>query len=112
RMVFGLPERLFALLLVGNDWKNKGLACILTAVARLGDPSLRVLVVGRDDARLFRGQIATLRLGSQVLFLPPRADIEIYYAAADCYVGPSLDDAFALPPAEAMACGLPVIVRA
>ena len=30
--------------------------------------------------------------------------------AADAYVGPSLEDAFALPPAEAMACGLPVIV--
>ena len=25
-------------------------------------------------------------------------------------MGPSLEDAFALPPAEAMACGLPVIV--
>ena len=35
--------------------------------------------------------------------------METYYAAADAYVGPSLDDAFALPPSEAMACGLPVI---
>jgi UDP-glucose:(heptosyl)LPS alpha-1,3-glucosyltransferase len=35
--------------------------------------------------------------------------VETYYAAADAYVGPSLDDAFAQPPAEAMACGLPVI---
>ena len=34
---------------------------------------------------------------------------EFFYAAADAYVGPSLDDAFAQPPAEAMACGLPVI---
>jgi glycosyltransferase involved in cell wall biosynthesis len=112
RTALGLPADVLTLLLVGNDWKNKGLACLLAAVARLGDPALRVLVVGRDDSRLFRGQIATLRLGSQVLFLPPRADIETYYAAADCYVGPSLDDAFALPPAEAMACGLPVIVSA
>jgi UDP-glucose:(heptosyl)LPS alpha-1,3-glucosyltransferase len=35
--------------------------------------------------------------------------VETYYAAADAYVGPSLDDAFAQPPSEAMACGLPVI---
>ena len=35
--------------------------------------------------------------------------METYYAASDAYVGPSLDDAFAQPPAEAMACGLPVI---
>ena len=32
-----------------------------------------------------------------------------FYAAADAYAGPSLHDSFALPPAEAMACGLPVI---
>ena len=43
-------------------------------------------------------------------FVPPRNDIEFYYAAADAYVGPSLEDTFAQPPAEAMACGLPVIV--
>jgi glycosyltransferase involved in cell wall biosynthesis len=35
-----------------------------------------------------------------------------FYAAADVYVGPSLHDSFALPPAEAMACGLPVITSA
>jgi UDP-glucose:(heptosyl)LPS alpha-1,3-glucosyltransferase len=45
-----------------------------------------------------------------VKFVPPRNDIEFYYAAADAYVGPSLEDTFAQPPAEAMACGLPVIV--
>jgi UDP-glucose:(heptosyl)LPS alpha-1,3-glucosyltransferase len=44
--------------------------------------------------------------------MPPRKDVEFYYAAADVYAGPSLEDTFALPPAEAMACGLPVIVSA
>jgi UDP-glucose:(heptosyl)LPS alpha-1,3-glucosyltransferase len=48
-------------------------------------------------------------MAGQVLFLPVRSDVEFYYAAADAYAGPSLDDSFALPPAEAMACGLPVI---
>jgi len=32
-----------------------------------------------------------------------------FYAAADAYVAPSLEDAFGLPILEAMACGLPVI---
>jgi glycosyltransferase involved in cell wall biosynthesis len=35
--------------------------------------------------------------------------VAFYYAAADAYVGPSLEDTFAQPPMEAMACGLPVI---
>jgi glycosyltransferase involved in cell wall biosynthesis len=49
-------------------------------------------------------------LDDRVVFLPPRKDIEFYYAAADAYAGPSLQDAYGMPPAEAMACGLPVIV--
>jgi glycosyltransferase involved in cell wall biosynthesis len=32
-----------------------------------------------------------------------------FYAAADAYLGPSLEDAFGLPILEAMASGLPVI---
>src|SRR5439155_13373686 len=49
------------------------------------------------------------RLEDRLRFLALRPDVEFYYAAADAYVGPSLEDAFALPPIEAMACGLPVI---
>lgn len=43
---------------------------------------------------------------------PPRKDVEFCYAAADVYTGPSLQDSYAMPVAEAMACGLPVITSA
>ena len=49
-------------------------------------------------------------MDGRVKFVPPRKDVEFYYAAADAYAGPSLEDTFAQPPAESMACGLPVIV--
>jgi len=112
RANLGLTSKNFALLLIGNDWKKKGLGCLLEAAARLGDPAVRILVVGEDDPALFRKPIARLELDGRVLCLPTRPDVEAYYAAADCYVGASLEDAFALPPLEAMACGLPVIVSA
>ena len=67
-------------------------------------------MVGQDDPGPFRDAIARMGLDQRVSFLPPRPDVEFYYAAADIYVGPSLEDAFGLPPLEAMACGLPVIV--
>ena len=105
-----LPEEAFSLLLIGNDWKNKGLPCLLDAVGQLQDPRLWVLVAGRDDRTPFEARVRSCGLAGQVRFLPLRPDVEFYYAAADAYVGPSLEDAFALPPAEAMACGLPVIV--
>lgn len=46
----------------------------------------------------------------RVQFLPLRPDVLFYYAAADVCLAPSLEDGFALPPAEAMLCGLPAIV--
>lgn len=122
---FNLPERLhrrerarkllqisedeFVLLLVGNDWEKKGLAALLTSIAAIQHIPLRLLVVGRDDRAPFFEQIQRLHLGGRVLFLEPSSDIMHFYAAADLYAGPSLHDSFALPPIEAMACGLPVI---
>jgi len=110
RRALGLPDDAFVLLLVGNDWKKKGLACSLEALDRLGELRARLLVVGRDELAPFRGWLDRPSLAGRVLFFPPRADVQFYYAAADAYVGPSLEDAFALPPLEAMACALPVIV--
>ncbi len=110
RQSLGLDEEAFALLLIGNDWKKKGLGTILEALADLKPLPLCLLVVGQDDERPYRALLGQWALGERVRFLPPRPDVEFYYAAADAYVGPSLEDAFAQPPAEAMACGLPAIV--
>jgi UDP-glucose:(heptosyl)LPS alpha-1,3-glucosyltransferase len=110
RRELGLAGGDFAVLLIGNDWKKKGLPCLLEAAGQLRLPDLQILVVGRDTATPYESTIQRLGLGARVRFLPPRPDVEFYYAAADAYAGPSLEDAFALPPAEAMACGLPVIV--
>lgn len=110
RQALGLRQGDFALLLVGNEWKNKGLPCLLESLGRLKESSIRLLVVGSDKLAPYRDAIARCHLEDQVIFLAARSDIEFYYAAADIYVGPSLEDAFALPPLEAMACGVPAIV--
>lgn len=109
RSALGLDNR-FVLLLIGNDWRNKGLPTLLDALQRLQDLPVDLLVVGRDDASPFRISASEKNLDGRVYFLSPRKDVEFYYAATDVYVGPSLEDTFALPVTEAMACGLPVIV--
>jgi UDP-glucose:(heptosyl)LPS alpha-1,3-glucosyltransferase len=48
-------------------------------------------------------------IANRVIFLPPSPNVMQFYAAADAYVGPSLEDAYGLPIIEAMACGLPVV---
>lgn len=99
----------FALLLIGNDWKSKGLPCLLNAVGHLCDAAFVILVVGRDNPVPFEDAIRKHGLQGHVRFLPPRSDVEFYYAVADTYVSPTLEDSFGLPVAEAMACGLPAI---
>jgi UDP-glucose:(heptosyl)LPS alpha-1,3-glucosyltransferase len=107
-----LAENQFTLILVGNDWRNKGVPVLLDALAHLRDLPVVLLIVSREDQSSCRGLITKKKLDDRVLLLPPRKDIEFYYAAADVYAGPSLQESYGIPPAEAMACGLPVIVSA
>jgi glycosyltransferase involved in cell wall biosynthesis len=108
RQSLKLDDNDFVILLIGNDWKKKGLDQLLRASAIIEIP-IRLLVVGKDDPGLYRNALRELRLDDRVRFLAPTADVLSFYAAADCYVAPSLEDAFGLPILEAMACGLPVI---
>jgi glycosyltransferase involved in cell wall biosynthesis len=109
RRSFGYSDRDFVLLLIGNDWKKKGLATLLHALASLRNLPLRALVVGRDHPQIYRDLIDQLCLTDLLRFEEPSSDVLWFYAAADLYVGPSLEDAFNLPIVEAMACGLCVI---
>ena len=105
-----IPQNQFTLILVGNDWRNKGVPVLLNALVDLRDLPIGLLIVTREDLSSCRRLVTEKELDDRVSFLPPRKDIEFYYAAADAYVGPSLQDSYGIPPAEAMACGLPVIV--
>jgi len=105
-----LSEGEFAILLIGNDWKKKGLRCLIEAVSSLGIPDLRILVVGHDESFSYDEILRRNGLENRMTILPIVQQVEKYYAAADMYAGPSLEDSFAIPPLEAMACGLPVIV--
>ena len=109
RQSLNLDDSDFVVLLIGNDWKKKGLDQLLRALADIIDIPIQLLVVGTDDPGLYRSVLRQLRLEDRVRFLGPSADVLLFYAAADAYVAPSLEDAFGLPIMEAMACGLPVI---
>ena len=105
-----LSEERLILLMVGNDWHKKGIRVLLDALMSLRALPIDLIVAGREEPAPFENMVRERSLEGRVRFLPPREDVEFYYAVADVYVGPSLEDTFALPPAESMACGLPVIV--
>jgi glycosyltransferase involved in cell wall biosynthesis len=112
RKEIGLQDGRFVVLLIGNDWRNKGVPVLLQAMALLRDLPINLLVVTREDPAEIESMVIDNGLSGSVRIMPPRKEVEFYYAAADVYAGPSLEDTFALPPAEAMACGVPVIVSA
>lgn len=100
----------FVLVLIGNDWRNKGLSTILDAMAALRDIPLRLLVGGQDaSAPLFLEAARRLDLDERCRWETASTDAINLYAVADVYVSPTREDSFGLPLLEAMACGLPVV---
>ena len=105
----GYRDQDFVLLLIGNDWRVKGLPTLLKAVAALPDLPMKLLAVGNDNAESFTAHAVQLGVQERCRWEPSGPEVLDFYAAADVYVSPSLEDSFALPVAEAMACGLPVV---
>jgi UDP-glucose:(heptosyl)LPS alpha-1,3-glucosyltransferase len=99
------------LLFVGQDFKRKGLAAVISAVAAAiaqgCDCQLRV--VGRDDAAPYQTLADQLSIGERIHFTGATKNIEAAYQGADLFVFPSLYDPFANVVLECLACGTPVI---
>jgi glycosyltransferase involved in cell wall biosynthesis len=108
----GYADEDFVLLLIGNDWRNKGLPTVLEAMAGFPLLPARLLVAGNDTPESFRVRAAQLGVQDRCRWELPSPDMLDFYAVADVYVSPSREDSFGLPVAEAMACGLPAITSA
>lgn len=110
RIALGLPPDCFCLLFVGNDYRKKGLATLLQALAVL-PAGVALAVVGKPgQAAEFVGQAQAAGIGDRVFFLGALPDVGPAYRAADALVHPTLEDTFAMVVLEAMAHGLPVVV--
>jgi glycosyltransferase involved in cell wall biosynthesis len=88
----------------------KRLDMLLRAVARVSDPTLRVVLIGRgdDEARL-RELAATLGLGARAVFPGEILDAARLFPAFDVYAAPSAKEGMPLAVLEAMALGVPVL---
>lgn len=95
-------------LLVARNPLRKGLPALLDALALL-PAQYRLLVVGADAATRDRVRNAGA-VASRVALIDPTPDVARYFAAADIYAHPTLNDSYAMAPLEAMSHGLPVVV--
>jgi glycosyltransferase involved in cell wall biosynthesis len=111
---YGLePGFLFS---VGRLNRRKNLGALLRAYAELraqGRADLSLVIGGKPDhgADDILRSIRDSRRSNSVHWvgLLPDADLPAFYAAATCFVYPSLFEGFGLPLLEAMACGCPVV---
>ena len=114
RRELGIGEHEVALLFAANNFKRKGLALLLAALAKSHqtDVRLRLIVVGGGAIAKFRRRAKRLGIAEAVVFTGAVAEIERYFAAADVFALPTRYDPCATVCLEAMACGLPVLTTA
>ncbi len=91
---------------------RKGLSYLLRAMAQLRSdlPDARLLIGGDGaDRPALEREACSLGLADRVEFVGAVSDSAAFYRRLDCFVLPSLDEAFGLVVLEAMAAGLPVV---
>jgi len=110
RAGLGIGEDDPTYLFVGSGFARKGMPGLLRAFAAAAPAAAKLIVVGADRRAGAARELAR-RLGcaGRVHFLGGRMDVRPYYAAADCFVLPTLYDPFPNAALEALACGLPVV---
>jgi glycosyltransferase involved in cell wall biosynthesis len=116
-------QKRFTFLFVGGTIHRKGIDILLDAFTRAFTAADDVCLVIKDMGvgSFYRGQTAEDRIAEirgradapEIEYLTDKladADLAGLYTACDCLVHPYRGEGFGLPIAEAMACGLPVIV--
>ncbi len=100
RTRFGYDESDRVVLFVGNELERKGWDTLMSAVARLDDPHLRVLGAGR---------IAPERHPPFVRWAGADQNVAQLHAAADALALPTRYEPWGLAIVEALGSGLPVV---
>jgi UDP-glucose:(heptosyl)LPS alpha-1,3-glucosyltransferase len=102
----------FVVLFVSNNFRMKGLAFLIRALAEIkkeNSPPLKLLVLGRDRQDSYLGLARDMGIFEEVTFAGSTHEPEKYYGASDLLVHPTFYDACSLTVLEALASGLPVI---
>ncbi len=102
------PEQRLGLL-VGHNFKLKGLHEAIEALDVMHDPRVMLMVVGRDDARAYKKHAEKVGVADRVIFVGSVGDPRPLYGAADFLMLPTRRDTCSLVVLEALAMGLPVI---
>jgi len=105
----------FLVLFVSNNFRMKGLAQLIHALAKIkkeGSSPLKCVILGRDRKNPYIRLVNQLGLSEDFVFAGSTDEPEKYYGAADLLVHPTFYDACSLTVLEALGTGLPVVTTA
>ena len=99
----------FDIVYVGGLLVHKGVPLLLDAFARLPHEDMRLVLVGGWSTRAMRRHLERACAGDPRITIAPGDPLGPLQRASLC-VHPAYEDGFGYAPAEALACGVPVIV--
>lgn len=109
---FKLPDQF--LLYVGRLNIRKNIQNLIKALAFMQDKEIPLLIVGKKEWKMFDIDklLLELKLKDRVKFAEnvSNEELAVIYAQARVFCFPSFEEGFGLPPLEAMASGIPVVV--
>nr|WP_295768107.1 glycosyltransferase family 4 protein [Rhodoferax sp.] len=110
RVQLGLPAQGRCILLVGNDFRKKGVPALLQALPQMSADVYVAVVGNAAQQSLVQAELQASDQTHRVFFLGALTAVDLAYQAADCLAHPTLEDSFAMVVLEAMSHGLPVVV--
>jgi glycosyltransferase involved in cell wall biosynthesis len=112
RKKFKLPESY--ILFVGRLNVRKNIENLLRSLPGLENNTIRLVVVGKEDSKTpyLKDILSDPAISKRILFTGSMNNQELAatYAMATIFCFPSFAEGFGLPPLEAMASGIPVVV--
>lgn len=115
RQEFDIPHDHKAIVMVGSDFRRKGVARAMRALAALPDlqkNQTHLIIVGAGRQAPYRLLAKQLRIASQVTFAGERDDVPRCLIGADLLLHAAHHETAGAVLIEAMAAGLPVLVTA
>jgi UDP-glucose:(heptosyl)LPS alpha-1,3-glucosyltransferase len=115
RREYNITAEQLLILMIGSDFKRKGVDRALHAVASLPQPlqnNVKLMVIGKGNAKSYLQLARQLNIQNNVLFMGGRQDTMRFLVSADLLLHPAYQETAGMVLLEALVARLPVLATA